>query len=201
MFFTTHCTFWSLTCNFLFQFWWVRTVRTTFIIPMRFIAAGPYLLTSSTRDWTAGPGTPFSQCTNRDWWAANRKVILLQTVFLHMLNTTVSQWIKRKIWEHCFQNVNRAITAWYPISMVGLYLGISTQHSYITCHFNNRQMRQRDRRCNTRYESHLHMANHTRLCCKYPSAWDAELSDLQAVMTVSNASGHAATYLQTFCAA
>jgi len=38
--------------------------------------ASPYLLTSSTRDRTAGPGTPFSQCTDWhcaiSWWAADR---------------------------------------------------------------------------------------------------------------------------------
>lgn len=39
---------------------------------------------------------------------------------------------------------------------------------------NNRQIRQTDSHWYTRYKSHLYMANHTRLCCKHPSAWDAE---------------------------
>lgn len=54
-------------------------------------------------------------------------------------------------------------------------LGISTKHSYITCHINNRQMRLTDRQSLIHWiKSHIHTANHTRLRCKHPSAWDAE---------------------------
>jgi hypothetical protein len=79
--------------------------------------------------------------------------------------------------------------------------GTSTTHSYGTHNINNRQKRQTDSLCNTGYELNLHMANHTRLCCNHLSAWDAQKSDRQAVMSVSNAACHTVTYLHTFCAA
>jgi len=156
-------------------------MRTPLVIPTRFIAASPYLLTSSTRDWTAGPGTPFSQCTDRDWhsaifwWAADRKVILLQTVFLHKLHTTVSQCIKKKTWDHCYQNANHALTAWCPVSVFGIYFRYKhkTQLHHLSYWQQTNEI-QRDSYCNTRYKSHLHTANHKRLCCKHPSGWDAK---------------------------
>ena len=56
---------------------------------------------------------------------------------------------KEKIWDHCYQNVNHALTAWCPVSVVGIYFRYKHQTQLHHLSYFNRQMRQTDRQTDT----------------------------------------------------